>query len=73
MQTLEEIVDEPLIQAREEIERAAMIEALIESDLRDIERGSDLLRQILMWGFDGYEHTDTITLRDEMKIRGLEL
>ena len=73
MQTLEEIVDAPLIQTREKIEREAMIEALIQSDLRDIERGSDLLRQILMWGCDGYEHTDTITLRDEMKIRGIEL
>lgn len=73
MSTPEEIADAPLIQAREEDERAAMIEALIESDLRDIERGSDLVRQVLTWGFDGYEHTDTITLRDEMKIRGLEL
>ena len=73
MQTLEEIVDAPLIQAREEIERAAMIDALIESDLRDQIRADDLIRYILMWGFDGYEHTDTITLRDEMKIRGLEL
>ena len=73
MQTLAEIVDAPLIQAREEIERAAMIKALIESDLSDIECGSDLIRQILMWGFDGYEHANTITLRDEMKIRGLEL
>ena len=73
MQTLEKIVDAPLIQARKEIERAAMIKALIESDLRDIERGSDLIRQILMWGFEGYEHDHTETLRDEMKIRGLEL
>ena len=73
MQTLDEIVDASLIQAREEIERAAMIEALIESDLRDIERGSDLIRQILMWGFDGYEHTATIILHDEMEIRGLKL
>lgn len=72
MSTLKEIVDAPLIQAREENERAAMIEALIADDF---ERGdaTAMLEEFLRWGFDGYEHTDIITLRDEMKIRGLEL
>lgn len=73
MSTPEEIVDAPLIQAREENERAAMIEALIDNDLRAIERGSDLIRQVLTWGWEGYEYMQTIELRDEMKLRGLEL
>lgn len=73
MQTHEQIIDEPLNQAREEIEREAMIEALIDNDLRAIDKGSDLLRQVLTWGWEGYENMQTIELRDEIKLRGLEL
>ena len=73
MNTLAQIVDEPLTQAREEIERAAMIEALISDDMRAIDKGSDLLRQVLTWGWEGYENMETIELRDEIKTRGLEL
>ena len=73
MNTLAQIVDEPLTQAREEIERAAMIEALISDDMRAIDKGSDLLRQVLTWGWEGDEKMETIELRDEIKTRGLEL
>lgn len=72
MSTPEEIVDAPLIQAREEDERAAMIQALITDDF---ERGdaTAMLEEFLRWGFDGYENVSTYDLRDEMKTRGLEL
>ncbi len=73
MTTHAQIVDEPLTQAREEIEREAMIEALIADDMRAIDKGSDLITQVLLWGFDGYENVNTYDLRDEMKTRGLEL
>ena len=54
-------------------EREAIIEKLIDNDLRAIDKGSDLLRQVLTWGWEGYENMETIELRDEIKLRGLEV
>jgi hypothetical protein len=72
MSTLHEIVDAPLIQAREEAERAAIINALVADDF---ERGdaSKLLEHFLRWGFDGYENVNTYDLCEEMKTRGLTI
>ena len=73
MNTHAQIVDEPLTQAHEEIERQAIIEALIAHDLAAADKGSDILTQILLYGFEGYENVNTYDLRDELNTRGLTI
>ena len=54
-------------------EREAIIEALIDNDMQAIDKGSDLLQQVLTWGWKGYENLTHTELWNELNDRGLEL
>lgn len=54
-------------------ERESIIEKLVDNDLRAVDKGSDLLTQVLLWGFEGYQNLTNTELWEEMSERGLDL
>lgn len=69
----DEVLDDATVVNCLNDERAAIIEALITADIEMEDNGSGLFRNILAWGFDGYEKLTHTELWNELNERGLEL
>jgi len=69
----DEVLDTDAVVKCLDDERRAIIERLVDDDTATMQKGSDLLTQVLLWGFEGYENLTHTELWNELNDRGLEL
>jgi hypothetical protein len=69
----DEVLDTDTVVSCLNDEREAIIQKLIDDDRSNIDKSSDLLTQVLLWGFEGYENLTHTELWNELNDRGIKL